>query len=80
MWAELNVGLMVISSILFLYFYVKSVGPAALEQKIGEAAYPWCGWYRAIASVFELVVVIGYVVYVFYPLPLSLPHTFPWAW
>jgi len=80
MWVELNVGLMLISSFLFLYFYVKSAGPAALEQQIGETAYRRCGWYRAIASVFELVVIIGYVVYVFYPLSLPLPHTFPWVW
>jgi hypothetical protein len=80
MLAELNVSLMVISSLLFLYFYVKSVGPAALEQKMGEAAYRRCGWYRIIASVFEFLVVIGYIIYVFNPLPISLPHTFPWAW
>lgn len=63
-----------------LVFYVKSAGPAALERKIGPAAYARCTAYRVVASVFELIAVGGYVVYVFHPLPVSLPLTFPWAW
>ena len=36
----INVIALVVSTILFLYFYVKSVSPAQLEKKIGETAYP----------------------------------------
>jgi protein-S-isoprenylcysteine O-methyltransferase Ste14 len=75
-WA--NVGVLGISSLLFLYFYVTSAGPAALERRIGKAAYARCTWYRLIASAFELVAVGTYVVYFFYPLPIALRRSFPW--
>ena len=71
---------MLFSSLLFSYFYMKSVGPAALEKKIGKIAYIKCGRYRIIASVFEIIVVINYIVYFFYPLPAPLPRVFPWNW
>jgi len=35
----INLICLIIATKLFLYFYVKSVGPAALEQRIGERAY-----------------------------------------
>ncbi len=73
-----NFAVLIVSAVLFTYFYVKSVGPAALEKKIGEVAYARCKRYRIIASAFEVVVVANYVVYSFYPLPVPLPNTFPW--
>ncbi|MFW9835459.1 MAG: methyltransferase family protein [Candidatus Thorarchaeota archaeon] len=76
----INIIALILSTILFLYFYVKSASPSQLEKKIGEAAYPKCMRYRLIASVFESITVINYVVYFFYPLPISLPLVFPWSW
>jgi protein-S-isoprenylcysteine O-methyltransferase Ste14 len=78
--AWLNVVVLLLSGLLTLYFYVKSVGPAALEQKIGEAAYRRCVRYRIVASVFMTIALINYVIYVFYPLPISLPRIFAWGW
>ena len=72
--------MLVVSSFLFLYFYVKSVSPAQLEKKIGEIAYPKCKTYRLIAGGFEGVTVINYVIYFFFPLPIGLPLVFPWPW
>ena len=40
--AWINLASMVVSVILCLYFYVKSAGPAALEEKVGETAYRKC--------------------------------------
>jgi protein-S-isoprenylcysteine O-methyltransferase Ste14 len=80
MIAWTNFGVLVISAVLFTYFYIRSVGPAALEKKVGEVAYARCRRYRIIASVFEVVVVATYIVYAFYPLPVPLPDTFPWNW
>ena len=80
MIAWINLGVLIVSAVLFLYFYVKSVSPAALEKKIGEAAYAKCTRHRLIASAFEIVAVANYIVYFFYPLPVPLPQTFPWAW
>ena len=75
-----NFAVLIISAVLFTYFYVRSVGPAALEKKVGEVAYAKCKRYRIIASAFEVVVVANYIVYSFYPLPVPLPDTFPWDW
>ena len=80
MIAWINISLLVISSFFFAYFYIKSVSPAALEKTVGEVAYSKCKRYRIIASIFELVAVANYVIYFFYPLPWSLPATFPWDW
>ncbi|MBU0493979.1 MAG: isoprenylcysteine carboxylmethyltransferase family protein [Chloroflexi bacterium] len=78
--AWLNVIVLILSALLCLFFYAKSAGPAALERRIGERAYRRCAWYRVIASVFMTIASLNYVVYVFYPLPISLPRTFPWDW
>jgi protein-S-isoprenylcysteine O-methyltransferase Ste14 len=75
-----NFAVLIISAVLFTYFYVRSVGPAALEKKLGEVAYAECKRYRIIASAFEVVVVANYIVYSFYPLPVPLPDTFTWNW
>ena len=80
MIAWINVAVMIVSTLLVLYFYVRSVGPAALEKKIGAAAYPMCARYRSISGIFMGLAGVNYVVYVFYPLPVSLARTFPWPW
>lgn len=76
----INFIVMLVSALLFSYFYVKSVGPAVLEKKIGKIAYSKCVRYRLIASIFEIITCINYVVYFFYPLPVPFPRTFPWDW
>lgn len=78
MIAWVNFGVFLCAALLMLYFYVRSAGPAALEKKIGKIAWARCKWYRLLASGFELVAVVNYVIYYFYPLPISLPRTFPW--
>ncbi|MEW5872020.1 MAG: methyltransferase [Chloroflexota bacterium] len=71
---------MLFASLLFLYFYNRSASPATLEKVLGPGAYARCGRDRSISSVFELVIVINYVIYYFYPLPTPLPDKFPWPW
>ena len=80
MIAWINFASLLLAALLFLYFYVKSVSPAALEKKIGEVAYAKCTQYRIIASAFEIIAAANYIVYFFYPLPLQLPQTFTWEW
>jgi len=77
-WA--NLAVLVLSTLFFTYFYVKSAGPAALEARIGPRAYPLCSRYRLIASVLMSVATVTYVIYRFYPLPIPLSETFPWPW
>jgi protein-S-isoprenylcysteine O-methyltransferase Ste14 len=76
----INLGFLLLSAILYLFFYVKSAGPAQLEQKIGESAYSKCARYRTIAAVFSFIAVADYIVYYFYPIPIGLPRFFPWDW
>ncbi|MFW9908345.1 MAG: methyltransferase family protein [Candidatus Thorarchaeota archaeon] len=76
----LNVSSLVVSTILFTFFYIKSVGPATLEQKIGERAWEVCARYRLAMGVFEFLTIVNYVLYYFYPLPLPLPNQLPWDW
>jgi len=80
MIAWINVVVLIVCALLVLVFYVKSVRPAALEKKIGPAAYRKCTGYRTLSGVFMILALVGYVVYVFYPLPVALPATFPWSW
>jgi protein-S-isoprenylcysteine O-methyltransferase Ste14 len=79
--AYINVIVMVVATGLTAWLYAPSVRPAALEKKIGDAAYRRCTVYRWVVSFFMFVLCANYVVYVFHPLPgLPLPRTFPWPW
>jgi protein-S-isoprenylcysteine O-methyltransferase Ste14 len=77
-WA--NLAVLVISTLLTSYFYIRSASPAALEKKIGLIAYEKCTRYRVATSVFMTLATLNYVIYVLYPLPIPLPRTFPWSW
>ena len=74
----LNLLLLIASTIASLYFYLKSVQPAKLEQEIGEVAYEKCERYRIYATIPFGIFFISYVIYVFYPLPLPIPIELPW--
>jgi len=76
--AWVNLGVLIVSAILFLYFYVRSVSPATLEKRIGEVAYAKCKRYRQLAIAFEFLAVANYVAYYFYPLAIPIPQSFPW--
>ena len=76
----INFGILIVSSFLFTFFYVKSVGPAALEKRIGASAYRRCSTYRLIASSSMGIVALNYILYYWFPLPLLLPDVFPWPW
>jgi protein-S-isoprenylcysteine O-methyltransferase Ste14 len=80
MIAWINFVVLIAMTLLTLVFYIKSVGPAALERKIGPAAYEKCGRYRLVAMIAMTVGMVNYVLYYFFPLPLPLPLIFPWSW
>jgi protein-S-isoprenylcysteine O-methyltransferase Ste14 len=80
MFAWINFAVLLFASLFFLYYYERSARPATLEKVIGPGAYACCGRDRIIASIFELIIVINYVIYYFYPLHTPLPEKFPWAW
>jgi protein-S-isoprenylcysteine O-methyltransferase Ste14 len=76
----INFAVLVLSTLLFLYFYVRSAGPAALEARSGPQAYALCTRYRFIAAGLLCVATANYVIYFFYPIPIPLPTAFPWPW
>jgi len=80
MIAWINFAVLLLATFLTVVYYVKSAGPAALEQKIGSAAYAKCTRYRILSAVFMTVAGINYVVYAFYPIPLPLLRVFPWPY
>jgi hypothetical protein len=75
-----NFGVLFASSFLFTLFYIKSVGPAALEKKIGHLAYQRCATYRMISSILMIIAALNYILYLWFPLPLPLPRIFSWPW
>ena len=78
MLAWINLIVLIISTVMMAFFYIKSIGPAALEQKIGLTAYARSAYYRITASAFELIVIVNYILYFFLPLPISFPQFFMW--
>lgn len=77
--AWINVVVLFVSTIGFVWVYVLSAGPAALEKKIGESAYKRCTFYRFASGLFIVVILVCYGMYFFYPLP-GIPQWFPWPW
>uniref|UniRef100_A0A7R9ZCM5 Protein-S-isoprenylcysteine O-methyltransferase n=1 Tax=Pseudictyota dubia TaxID=2749911 RepID=A0A7R9ZCM5_9STRA len=79
--AWLNFFVLLVSSAIFLHFYVLSAQPASLEKRVGPRAYDLCARYRFVSSIFMFVAMGSYIAYYFYPLPgVPLPRTFPWPW
>ncbi len=81
MIAWINFMVLIISGVLMHIFYIMSVRPAALEQKIGPKAYQRCATYRKIIAVVMFIIPINYIVYHWYPLPIDpFPSTFSWPY
>jgi methanethiol S-methyltransferase len=80
MIAWVNFAILVLSSVLFTVYYVKSVGPAELATRVGDSAYQLCTRYRTISSIFMCVTAGNFVAYRFFPLQLPIAPTFPWGW
>ena len=71
---------LLVTMLLTHILYIKSVQPAQLARKIGERAYARTAVYRFLAGLAMMLHVAAMVAYVYYPLPLGIPHTFAWGW
>ena len=80
MFAWINFSILLIASMLFLYYYVRSASPAGREKVIGARAYQLCFYNRLAAGALEFVITANYILYFFFPLPTPLPERFPWDW
>jgi protein-S-isoprenylcysteine O-methyltransferase Ste14 len=76
----INFAVLVVSTCLLTIYYLKSVGPAALELDIGPISYEKCATYRLISAFCVVVASINYILYFWFPLPVPLPKVFPWSW
>lgn len=80
MFAWINFVVLLFASLLFLYFYVRSVSPAGQEMIIGPRAYRMCFYNRLVSGGLEILITANFVIYFFYPLPTPLADKFPWDW
>ncbi|MCY3413221.1 MAG: isoprenylcysteine carboxylmethyltransferase family protein [Candidatus Heimdallarchaeota archaeon] len=64
----LNVISLVISFILFSYFYTLSIQPMRLKEKIGEIAWKKCRNYRLFASLWMMTATISIFLWLLYPI------------
>lgn len=56
MIAWINVAVMLFASLLFLFFYVRSVSPAGRAKIIGPHAFRLCFYDRLASGVCELII------------------------
>ncbi len=80
MIAWINFVVLLFASLLFLFFYVRSVSPAGREKIIGPRAYRLCFYDRLISGGLEFIITGNFVLYRFFPLPSPLSVRFPWPW
>ncbi|MBN2047342.1 MAG: hypothetical protein JW750_05830 [Anaerolineaceae bacterium] len=72
----LNLLLMAAASLLYLYFYQRSVSPFMRQQLIGNEAYKLCGRERVVSGIMMIIVIITYALYPAHPIPLPVPNEF----
>ncbi|MFX0175203.1 MAG: methyltransferase family protein [Candidatus Hodarchaeota archaeon] len=61
---------LIINLFLFSYFYILSVQPAKRETSKGNQAWRECKQLRIIASLFEIVLIVNMIVWIWFPIPL----------
>ncbi|MFX1589011.1 MAG: methyltransferase family protein [Promethearchaeota archaeon] len=66
----INFSLFLVSLFLFSYFYTLSVQPVKREKRKGERAWKECMKLRIIASIFEFIIVLTLIFWIWFPLPL----------
>ncbi len=77
----INFTSLLLSGALMCTFYLMSVRPAAMEQKMGLKAYKLSGIYRMICGLFMFTLVVNYFLYPRYPLPFDpFPAHFTWPY
>ncbi len=80
MVAWINFSLLLLFIGLHTGFYIRSVSPAKLEAKLGERAYLHCGKIRAISIFLLIAVMVNYLLYDIYPLPIPELEIFNWSY
>ncbi len=66
----INFFSLIISLFLFSYLYILSVQPIKREKKRGERTWRECMKLRVSASIFELIIVLNMMLWIWFPIPL----------
>jgi len=81
MLSVLNLLSLLVSSVGFSVYYIRSVQPARMERTKGPNAYKLAARYRMICSVYMGVAFFNFVLYRWLPLSFDpLPLRFPWPY
>jgi protein-S-isoprenylcysteine O-methyltransferase Ste14 len=64
----LNFSIFVMSLILMSYFYTLSIQPVKREAKRGIKAWKECKLYRSLGGLFEFIIVINMVLWIWFPI------------
>jgi len=76
----LNLGVLLASTVVYVWLYVLSVGPARREQYLGERAWDLCRRYRKLVFIPMTTYLISYGLFIAFPPDVGLPRWFPWPW
>lgn len=61
----ISIILIIIGTLFFSILYMISVQPATLSLRIGNKAYKICGYIRLLSIFFEILVIYGYILFIF---------------
>jgi len=65
----LNFSILIISTLLFSYFYILSIQPVKREENRGERAWKECMMLRSLSIGFEIIKTINLVLWTWFPIP-----------
>ncbi len=65
----LNFSILIISTLIFSYFYILSIQPVKREENRGERAWKECMMLRSLSIGFEIIKTINLVLWTWFPIP-----------
>lgn len=68
--AIINFSVFIISCLIMSYVYTLSIQPVKRAEKYGDKAWRDCKKFRSIGGFFELISVINFILWIWFPLPL----------
>jgi protein-S-isoprenylcysteine O-methyltransferase Ste14 len=70
MFEWINIGLLILSLLLFCYLYTLSIQPAKREEQKGKQAWNQCMRLRFISGLFEALIILNLILWIWFPIPL----------
>jgi len=60
---------LILSALIFCYFYMLSIQPMKRKEKRGERAWKDCMILRSLAGLFEFITVVNILLWIWFPIP-----------